>query len=51
MEGMIHVFGRSKTTRTSSFDETRALWDELRSAARTESEREEIDAIFSRQVP
>lgn len=45
------MFGRSKTTRRPSYDETRVLWDELRTAATTESEREEIDAIFSRQMP
>jgi hypothetical protein len=29
----------------------RHLWDELRAAAQSEAERQEIDALFSRSMP
>lgn len=47
------MFGRRNTsaTTTTSLEQTRALWDQLRAAATSTSEREEIDAIFSRQMP
>ena len=46
------MFGRRKapTTRTP-LDETRRLWDQLRAAAISDRDREEIDAVFSRQMP
>lgn len=50
------MFGRRKapTTRTSttpSAEETRRLWDQLRAGAISASDREEIDAVFARQMP
>lgn len=49
------MFGRRKapttTPATTAAAETRRLWDELRAGAISDRDREEIDAVFSRQMP
>ncbi|MEZ5117851.1 MAG: hypothetical protein R2737_16440 [Candidatus Nanopelagicales bacterium] len=40
-----------RTESPDPFEATLRMWDDLRAGATTQAEREEIDAVFSRQVP